>query len=392
MSLTDKQINALKPEAKSRKYFDGGGMYLEVSPSGGKLWRLKYRVNGVEKRISLGAYPEVSLKEARDKAYELRKTVREGLDPSVERRRAKVRSRRLFVEVGREWFAKEKDAWTDHHRIATESRLNRLIYPRIGDMPIDTLLPPDVLALCNAVNTFVSVYMARLVRSLCGRIFRYAVTCGYIPSDPSRDLADALPAHRHKPMAALVEPKDIARLMKAIAVYDGDFRTCCALKLLPLLMVRTGELRAAEWTEFDFADKLWRIPGHKMKMGRDHLVPLSRQSLEILLKLKEVTGYGKYLLPGRRSDNRIMSENTVNAALRYMGFAREEMTGHGFRSMASTRLNEMGFRADIIEKQLAHEQDNSVRKAYNRAEYLNERRDMLQKWADYLDDLRDGKV
>jgi integrase len=388
MPLTDKQINALKPEAKSRKYFDGGGMYLEVAPSGGKLWRLKYRVNGVEKCISLGAYPEVYLKEARDKAHELRKTVHEGLDPSVERRRARARAARSFEEVGREWFAKEKGNWTDHHRIATESRMTRLIYPRIGAMPIDSLTPPDVLVLCNAVKTSVSVYMARLTRSLCGRVFRYAVTCGYIDSDPSRDLADALPAHRHKPMPALVEPKDIARLLKAIDAYDGNFRTCCALRLLPLLMVRTGELRAAEWAEFDFTDKLWRIPGHKMKMGRDHLVPLSRQSIEILLKLKTVTGYGKYLLPGRRSDNRVMSENTVNAALRYMGFAREEMTGHGFRSMASTRLNEMGFRADIIEKQLAHEQDNSVRKVYNRAEYLDERRDMLQRWADYLDGLR----
>jgi integrase len=256
-------------------------------------------------------------------------------------------------------------------------------------MAIDGLEPPDVLALCNAVKTSVSVYMARLARSLCGRVFRYAVICGYISSDPSRDLADALPAHRHKPMPALVEPKDITRLLTAIDAYDGDFRTCCALKLLPLLMVRTGELRAAEWAEFDFKDKLWRIPGHKMKMGRDHLVPLSQQAIEILLQLREVTGYGKYLLPGRRSDSRVMSENTVNAALRYMGFAREEMTGHGFRSMASTRLNEMGFRADIIKKQLAHEQENSVRKVYNRAEYLDERRDMLQKWADYLETLHE---
>lgn len=189
-------------------------------------------------------------------------------------------------------------------------------------------------------------------------------------------------------MAALVEPKDITRLMKAIDGYDGDLKTCCALRLLPLLMVRTGELRAAEWEEFDFDDKLWRIPGSKMKMGRDHLVPLSRQAIEILQQLKAVTGHGKYLLPGRRSDSRVMSENTVNAALRYMGFAREEMTGHGFRSMASTRLNELGFRADIIEKQLAHEQDNSVRKAYNRAEYLEERRKMMDEWANYLDKLK----
>lgn len=189
-------------------------------------------------------------------------------------------------------------------------------------------------------------------------------------------------------MAALVEPKDIARLLSAIEGYDGDFRTKCALKLLPLLMCRTGELRFAEWDEFDFEAKLWRIPGDRMKMGRDHLVPLSKQAIEILQELKSVTGHTKYLLPGRRSDSRVMSENTVNAALRYMGFSREEMTGQGFRSLASTRLNEMGFRADIIEKQLAHEETNSVRKAYNRAEYLDERRDMMEEWADYLEEVK----
>ena len=386
MPLTDKQIKALKPEEKPKRYFDGGGMYLEVAPNGSKKWRFKYRVGGVEKRISLGVYPEVSLLEAREKLHEHKKMLRDGQDPSVERRRSKARAR-SFEDVGREWLAKEQASWTLHHRVATLSRVERLIFPRIGKQPMDTLEPPDILTLCRTIQLSVSTYMAHLVLGLCGRIFRYGVACGYVPSDPCRDLKGALPSHKHKPMAALVEPKDIARLLKAIAIYDGDFKTCCALKLLPLLMVRTGELRAAEWEEFDFTDKLWRIPGRKMKMGRDHLVPLSRQAEKILLELKAFTGHGKYLLPGRRSDSRVMSENTVNAALRYMGFEREEMTGHGFRSMASTRLNEMGFRSDIIEKQLAHEEENSVRKAYNRAEYLNERRDMLQKWADYLDGL-----
>lgn len=388
MPLTDKQIKALKPEAKARKYFDGGGLYLEVAPSGGKWWRLKYRVNGVEKRISLGTYPETSLLEARDKAHEHRKCVREGLDPSVERRRTQARAARTFEDVAREWLEKEKGSWTPRHCQATTSRLERLVLPRIGRQPLDSLQPPDILAMCNSIKTAVSTYTARLMLSLCSRIFRYGVVCGYISSDPCRDLSDALPSHKHTPMAALVEPKDITRLLKAIDVYDGDFKTFCALRLLPLCMVRTGELRQAEWSEIDFEDKIWRIPAEHTKRRREHLVPLSRQALEILRELHKVTGHGRFLLPGRRSDSRIMSENTVNAALRYMGFSQEEMCGHGFRSMASTRLNEMGFRADVIEKQLAHEQRNSVRKVYNRAEYLDERRDMLQQWADYLDGLR----
>lgn len=389
MSLTDKQIKALKPEEKTKRYFDGDGLYLEVAPSGGKWWRLKYRVNGVEKRISLGTYPEVSLLEARDKTHEHRKTLRAGQDPSVERRRSQALAQRLFIEMGKEWFEKEKASWKPHHAVATESRLKGHIYPRIGSTPIEALEPPDILALCRTVMKSSSTYMAHVVLSLCSRIFRYGIVCGYIKSDPCRDLSNALPSHKHKPMAALIEPKEITRLMRAIDGYDGDTRTLCALKLLPMLMCRTGELRFAEWDEFDFEDKLWRIPGSRMKMGRDHLVPLPKQAIAVLEELKEVTGHTKYLLPGRRSDSRVMSENTVNAALRYMGFSREEMTGHGFRSLASTRLNEMGFRADIIEKQLAHEESNTVRKAYNRAEYLDERRDMLQRWADYLDGLRE---
>lgn len=387
MPLTDKQIRAIKPEGKAKKYFDGGGMYLEVTASGNKMWHLKYRVNGIEKRISLGSYPEVTLLEARNKAHEHRKVVREGQDPSVERRRAQIRASRTFKEVGLEWLEKEKPGWKPHHAVATESRLRRHIFSRIGTMPIEGLEPPDVLSVCRAVIKSSSTYMGHVVLSLCSRIFCYGIICGYIKSDPCRDLVKALPSHRHKPIAALVEPKDIARLLSAIDGYDGDFRTQCALKLLPLLMCRTGELRFAEWEEFDFDAKLWRIPGDRMKMGRDHLVPLSQQAIEILQELKSVTGHTKYLLPGRRSDNRVMSENTVNVALRYMGFSREEMTGHGFRSLASTRLNEMGFRADIIEKQLAHEESNTVRKVYNRAEYLDERRDMMQQWADYLQNL-----
>lgn len=388
MPLTDKQIQALKPEAKSKKYFDGNGLYLEVAPAGGKWWRLKYRINGVEKRISLGVYPDVSLKKAREKAFAHRKIVDEGFDPSVERRREHLKERLTFSQVTTEWLAKTESEWTESHKIATKSRIKRLILPRIGSLPIDAITPPEILALCNAVKTSVSVYMAHVILSLCGRICRHAVVCGYLPSDPCRDLVNALPSHKHKPMAALVKPKDITRLLQAIEIYEGDFKTKCALKLLPLCMVRTGELRQVEWSEVDFEEKLWTVPAEHTKRRREHLVPLSEQALNILQELKKVTGHCKFLLPGRRSETRIMSENTVNAALRYMGFSSDEMCGHGFRSMASTRLNEMGFRFDVIEKQLAHEDDNTVRRVYNRAEYLDERRDMLQQWANYLDGLK----
>lgn len=388
MPLTDKQIKALKPEAKPKRYFDGGGMYLEVAPNGSKKWRLKYRINGVEKRISLGLYPEVSLLEAREAAHEHRKTIRKGDDPSVERRREQLKERLTFLQVATEWLARAEGAWTENHRVATKSRVNRLILPRIGSLPIDSITPPEILALCNAVKTSVSVYMAHVILSLCGRICRHAVVCGYLPSDPCRDLVNALPSHKHKPMAALVKPKEIARLLQAIAIYEGDFKTKCALQLLPLCMVRTGELRQAEWSEIDFEEKLWTIPAEHTKRRRVHLVPLSEQALDILRELRNVTGHCKFLLPGRRSETRIMSENTVNAAIRYMGFSSEEMCGHGFRSMASTRLNEMGFRYDVIEKQLAHEDGNTVRRVYNRAEYLDERRDMLQQWANYLEELK----
>ncbi len=387
MSLTDTGIKALKPGPKPIRRFDGGGLYIEVAPNGTKKWRLKYRVDGVEKRISLGIYPEVTLEDARIETLKHRKTLREGRDPSVERRRTEARAR-TFEDIGREWLTKEQGAWSENHRIATISRIERLIFPRIGKRPIDSLAPPDMMAFANTIKDSITVYMAHLILGICGRIFQHAVICGYISVNPCTGLSKALPSHRHKPMAALVNPKDISRLLKAIDAYDGDFKTQSALKLLPLCMVRTGELRQAEWSEFDFEQKLWCVPAEHTKLRRDHLVPLSRQALEIFLKLKEVTGHCRFVLPGRRSENRIMSENTVNAALRYMGFSSDEMTGHGFRSMASTRLNEMGFRGEVVEKQLAHEETNSVRKVYNRAEYLVERRDMLQQWADYLDKLR----
>ncbi len=389
MPLTDKQIKALRPESKAKKYFDGGGMYLEVAPNGSKKWRLKYRINGVEKRVSLGLYPEVSLAEAREKCFQLRKTVQNGLDPSAERKR-QASANRLFKDVAQDWFEKEKGAWTPKHASVVDARLRKYIYPHVGSVAISKLDPPTMLSVCTTAIKTTSVYTAHVILSLCSRVFRYGIVCGYIKSDPCRDLTGALPSHKVKSLAALTEPKEIRRLLIAIYGYEGDIKTRCALKLLPLLMCRTGELRHAEWDEFDFNDNLWRIPGSKMKMGRDHLVPLSKQALEILCRLKDVTGHAKYLFPGIRSDDRVMSNNTINAALRYMGFSRDEMTGHGFRSLASTRLNELGFRSDIIEKQLAHEENNSVRKVYNRAEYLDERRDMLQKWADYLDELRDN--
>lgn len=387
MPLTDKQIKSLKAEAKAKKYFDGHGLYLEVAPSGGKWWRLKYRVNGAEKRISLGTYPAVSLAEARDAAHEYRKLVREGHDPSLERKRSRLTIAKLFKEVATEWFEKENKAWTPHYAESTFSRLERFLFSEIGNLPLEKLEPLDILDVCKKTAIRSSPYLGHVVLRLCDRIFQYSVLCGYVKFNPCQSLSKALPSYQHKPMSALTEPKDIQRLLKAIYAYSGHFKTICALKLMPLLMCRTGELRHAKWKEIDFDEKLWRIPGHRMKMRRDHLIPLSRQSIKILRELYEVTGHTEYLLPGRRSDNRVMSENTITAALRNMDFSQEEMCGHGFRSLASTRLNEMGVRGEVIEKQLAHEEKNKVRKVYNRAEYLDERRDMLQKWADYLDEL-----
>lgn len=390
MPLTDAAIRNAKPAAKAQRLFDGGGLYLEVAPAGGKWWRFKYRFGGKEKRLSLGVYPDVSLKEARERRDEARKQLANGIDPSETRKAEKNSQADSFEEVAREWYDKFKPSWSDSHALRILRRLEQNIFPWLGSRPIKTISAPDLLAVIRRIEARGAVETAHRALQNCGQVFRYAVACGRAERDPSGDLRGALPPSEEKHHASLTEPKSVAALLRDIDAYEGSFVTRCALRLAPLVFVRPGELRHAEWSEINLDHAEWRIPAEKMKARTMHIVPLSKQAVEIMRELHALTGQGKYLFPSVRTSVRPMSENTVNAALRRLGYAKDEMTGHGFRSMASTILNEQGWNRDAIERQLAHAERNSVRAAYNYAEFLPERRKMMQAWADYLDALRSG--
>lgn len=396
MALTDTEIRKAKPGDKPIRKFDGGGLYVEVSPSGGKLWRLKYRFNSKEKLLSFGSYPDVSLAKARERRDEARRLLADGIDPSEHRKAVKSMQLGLaantFEAIGREWYAKTAPSLADSTRGKLLKHLERDVFPIIGNRPIATLAAPDLLAVIKRIEDRGALDIARRMHNVCGRIFRYAVGHGLASRDPSRDieLKDILPPADVQHHAAVTNPKAAAELLRAIDGFTGSFVTRCALRLAPLVFVRPGELRHAEWKEFDFNKSEWRIPPAKMKMGEQHIIPLSIQAVTILLDIKAVTGRGRYVFPGERTSERPMSENTVNAALRRMGYTKEEMTGHGFRSMASTLLHELGWPHAVVERQLAHGERNKVSAAYNYAEYLPERRKMMQHWADYLDKLKAG--
>lgn len=400
MPLTDIKIKNAKPgikpdgstTTKSYRITDERGLYLEVSPSGGKYWRFKYRINGKEKRLSLGVYPDVSLKLARERRDNSRKQVAEGIDPSETRKAEKIAQAGLesFEFVAREWHGKHKRNWSNSHSDRTLTRLENDVFPWLGKENIADITPPKLLQVLRRVENRGALETAHRIHQICGQIFRYAVATGRAERDSAADLKGALPPAKPKHHASITEPKKIAELMRSIRGYSGSFVTACALKIAPLLFVRPGELRHAEWTEFDLGNAEWRIPAEKMKMRTLHIVPLSTQALMILEELKPLTGTGKYLFPSTRTRSRPMSENTVNAALRRLGYKKDEMTGHGFRSMASTLLNEQGWNKDAIERQLAHSERDGVRAAYNYAEYLPERKRMMQSWADYLDGLAIG--
>ena len=400
MPLTDIKVRNSKPGIKpdgsttSKPYriSDERGLYLEVSPSGGKYWRFKYRIKGKEKRLSLGVYPDVSLKLARERRDSSRKQVAEGIDPSETRKAEKIAQAGLesFEFVAREWHGKHKRNWSNSHSDRTLARLENDVFPWLGKENIADITPPKLLQVLRRVENRGAIETAHRIHQICGQIFRYAVATGRAERDSAADLKGALPPARPKHHASITEPKKIGELMRCIQGYSGSFVTACALKIAPLLFVRPGELRHAEWTEFDFEKAEWRIPAEKMKMRTLHIVPLSTQALKILEDLKPLTGSGVYLFPSTRSRTRPMSENTINAALRRLGYDKDEMTGHGFRSMASTLLNEQGWNKDAIERQLAHSERDGVRAAYNYAEYLPERIRMMQAWADYLGDLSSG--
>lgn len=385
MKLTDLKIKAAKPADKSYRLFDGGGLYLEIYPNGSKLWRLKYRIDGKEKRVSLGRYPEVSLVKAREKASAIRNLLAEGADPV---KKAAAERVVLFSAVAAEWLQVKGKTWVPAHHRRIEQRISNYLLPSLGQMNIKDIAAGNVLPVLRALEAKNNAETAHRVLGTCSLILRYGVACGYLASDPCRDLKGALAATKSTPFAALTSPADVGGLMRAIDNYSGGLVVRYAMLLSALTFCRPGEIRHAEWTEFDFEKKLWTLPPEKMKMRKVHIVPLALQTLKLLAELKLFTGNGKYLFPNARHADRPISDAGILAALRAMGYSKEQMTAHGFRSMASTLLNELGYKHDVIEAQLAHAGYDQIRAIYNRAEYLEERRALMQAWADYLDSLR----
>ena len=393
MALTDTAIRNSKPQAKPVKLTDEKGLFLLLNPNGSKWWRLNYRFGGKRKTLSMGVYPSVSLKLARERRDEARTLLASGADPGAQRKAEKRANAEAgsntFEALGREWMATRGKEWTVSYASKTKSALERHVFPSVGAKPITEISAPDLLALLRVIETRGTVDMAHRIQQHCGAIFRFAIATGRATADPVPSLRGALSTVKQEHYAALTDPVEYAELLRAIENYRGEATTKAAMQLLALTFQRTKEVRFAEWSQFDFDQALWRIPAEIMKMREAHVVPLSRQAIEVLRRLQALTEKGRLAFPSSTSRDRPISENTVVYALARMGF-KGRMTGHGFRSVASTLLNEQGFRADLIERQLAHAEKNAVRAAYNRAEYLPERVKMMQLWADYLDNLKSG--
>jgi len=391
--LTDKTIKSLVPGEKKTRHFDAGGLYLEVAPSGGKWWRLKFRYGGKEKRLSLGTYPTVSLREARERRDGAKKMLANGIDPSAARKEEKAEARaasETFEVIAREWHGSFLKGLTERSASEILHRIERDVFPWVGHKPVREVTAPDLLAVVRRIESRGAPETARRVLQYLSRIGRYAVATGRAERDAAADLRGALPPANKKHFSTLTDPKDVAALLRAIDTYQGSYIVLCALKLAPLVFVRPGELRKAEWAEFNLDEAEWRIPAERMKMRELHIVPLSHQCVTILKELQPLTGSGKYLFPSIRSVARPISENTLNGALRRLGYTKEEICAHGFRSMASTLLNEQGWNRDAIEKQLSHGERDAIRASYNFAQYLPERRKMMQGWADFLEGLKAG--
>jgi len=394
--LTIPQIRATKPNEKPYKLFDGRGLYLEVAPSGGKWWRLKYRYGDKEKRVSLGVFPRVSLADARIELDKTRALLATGVDPGSYRKAMKLArvesTANCFELVAREWAEKQGGTWAPKHKSKTEWILTKNLFPWLGSRPFGEITSPELLAVLRRIESRGALETAKRTKQLAGQVFRYAVATGRAQRDPSQDLRGALAVAQVKHRAAIVEPKDVGPLLRVLEGYDGTAVVRAALRLAPLVFVRPGELRQARWTEIDFNEAVWRIPAARMKMKHDHIVPLSKQAVEILVELQPLTGHFEFVFPSARSPRRPMSDNAVLAAMRRMNIDKETMSGHGFRAMARTILDEvLGYRVDLIEHQLAHAVKDANGRAYNRTTHLPERRKMMQGWSDYLDVLRTGK-
>ena len=394
MALTDTAIRNAKPADKPIKLFDGGGLFLHVTPAGQRYWRLKYRFAGKEKLLAIGVYPEVGLKEARDRREDAKRLLGEGVDPSVERKVRKVatveRAANSFEAVAREWHTKYAPGWSESNAKKVLARLENDVFPWIGGRPIAEIKAPDLLAVCRRVEARGALDTAHRVLQTCGQIFRYAVATGRAERDPSGDLRGALPPAKGKHYAAPTDPKEVAGLLRMFDSFTGTFVVKCALLLAPMLFVRPGELRAAEWADVDLDAAEWRFVSSKRDVA--HIVPLSTQAVAILRDLHALTGQGRYLFPGARDKAKPMSEAAINAALKRMGIdTQKEFTGHGVRPIARTILREvLGFEAEVIELQLAHRKKDPNGAAYDRVAFLAVRKQMMQAWADYLDEIKAG--
>ena len=412
MPLTDTAIRKAMPGPKTRKLSDGKGLYLELSPAGGRWWRLKYRIAGVEKRISLGTYPETSLKAAREKMEEARALVAQGIDPSQARKAAKQEAAHQdeqaqreaqglplhgsFESVAREWFDTRKDEWATTYAKKIFRRLEVDVFPWLGKLPVPNITPPMVLDMLRKAENRGAIETAHRVLETCGQVFRFAVATGRIESNPARDLKDALRKPMVQHFAAITDPQRFGELLRAIDSYRGTPVVCAALRLMPLMLLRPGELRQAQWDELDLPAATWTVPAARMKRekvgkiyGKPHIVPLPRQAVAIFEALKPLTEHSPYVFRGERSAQRPMSDAAINAALRTLGFSADEVTGHGFRASARTMIVErLGIAESVVEAQLAHSVRDNLGRAYNRTEFMQERVRMMQQWADYLDTLR----
>lgn len=389
MPLTDKAIRGFKPQEKPYKKGDSGGLYLEITPKGSRYWRYRYRWNGKQKLLALGVYPDISLSKARELHQEARKLLADGIDPSEQRRELRLQKRHeasnTYEAIAREWYEVQKDEWSDNHSHGVMRRLEVNMFPRLGKRPITEINAPELLDVLRVIEKRGALDVAKRCLQTSGQIFRYAIITGRAERDPSRDLKGALKTAKVK-NRAYIKPDDLPEFYKRLHEADAHILTKLGLRMIALTFVRPSELRGAVWSEINFEKAEWRIPAERMKMDEEHIVPLSRQTIRLLQDVKRISGDCTFLFPQQRNRHKMMSENTLLYALYRMGY-HSRATAHGFRSTASTALYENGFREDVVERQLAHGERNKVRAAYNHAEYLPERREMMQWWADYLDEM-----
>ena len=392
--LSPVQIKNAKPKDKPYKLADGSGLYLEVMPTGSKLWRMKFRQeNGKENRLSFGNYPDISLEQARQRREDARKLKANGVDPAEHKKAVKAsnkaQTQNTFEIIGREWFGKFSTNWVEAHASKIISRLERDVFPYVGHRPISEINAPDLLSVLRRIEERGAIETAHRCKSNCGQIFRYAIATGRLERDVSQDLKGALTPYSSGNFAAITNPQEVGELLRQIDGYAGTYTVKCALRLAPLVFVRPSELRHARWEDIDFEKNEWRFFVTKTKS--QHIVPLARQAVEILKEIQPFTKESSYVFPSPRSRERALSDNAILAALRRMGIEKDKMSGHGFRALARTILDEeLGVRPDLIEHQLAHAVKDPNGRAYNRTSHLPARKKMMQDWADYLDKLKNG--